>query len=252
LIRNNIIPEIQKKWPFIDKSLKKISIKATKAAQVLEEVAMEDLNKIQFSKNVLDMDKLKSFSSQRQQNLVVFWLNHFNNIRLSPGQEDQIFSLMNESSEGSSIFNFDKHDYTSDIKIIFSSKEIRIIDNHLLEPLSENMSLEWDLKDLIKIPTGELSVEESFGKGLDKKFIGSDIKIKARVGGERCKPFGRSKSQKIKNLFQEFEVPDWKRDYIPIIYIDEKIAAVGDLWVCDEFHTNINEHGISIKWNHNF
>ena len=31
-----------------------------------------------------------------------------------------------------------------------------------------------------------------------------------------------------------------------------KIAAVGDLWVCDEFHTNINEHGISIKWNHNF
>ena len=46
--------------------------------------------------------------------------------------------------------------------------------------------------------------------------------------------------------------PDWKRDYIPIIYIDEKIAAVGDLWVCDEFHTNINEHGISIKWNHNF
>ena len=252
LIRNNIIPEIKKKWPFIDKSLKKISIKATKAAQVLEEVAMEDLNKIQFSKNVLNMDKLKSFSTQRQQNLVVFWLNHFNNIRLSPGQEDQIFSLMNESSEGSSIFNFDKHDYTSDIKIIFSSKEIRIIDNHLLEPLSENMSLEWDLKDLIKIPTGELSVEESFGKGLDKKFIGSDIKIKARVGGERCKPFGRSKSQKIKNLFQEFEVPDWKRDYIPIIYIDEKIAAVGDLWVCDEFHTNINEHGISIKWNHNF
>ena len=72
------------------------------------------------------------------------------------------------------------------------------------------------------------------------------------MGGERCKPFGRDKSQKIKNLFQEFEVPDWKRDYIPIIYINDEIAAVGDLWVCEEFHTNINESGLSIKWHQNF
>ena len=62
----------------------------------------------------------------------------------------------------------------------------------------------------------------------------------------------KRQSQKIKNLFQEFEVPDWKRDYIPIIYINDEIAAVGDLWVCEEFHTNINESGLSIKWHQNF
>ena len=55
--------------------------------------------------------------------------------------------------------------------------------------------------------------------------------------------------KKIKNLFQEFEIPDWKRNSIPLIYINDRIAAVGDLWVCDEFHTNLNESGISIVWN---
>ena len=104
----------------------------------------------------------------------------------------------------------------------------------------------------IEIPSGELSISESIGKGIDKKYLGSSALIKARVGGERCKPFGRNKSQKIKNLFQEFEIPDWKREYIPLIYINDKIAAVGDLWVCDEFHTNLNEKGISIIWNKNF
>ena len=66
---------------------------------------------------------------------------------------------------------------------------------------------------------------------MDKKFLEQGATIKARVGGERCKPFGRHKSQKIKNLFQEFKIPDWKRDFIPLIYIGDRIAAVGDLWV---------------------
>ena len=84
---------------------------------------------------------------------------------------------------------------------------------------------------------------------MDKKYLKDDVIIKARVGGERCKPFGRDKSQKINNLFQEFEIPDWKRNSIPLIYINDRIAAVGDLWVCDEFHTNLDESGISIVWN---
>ena len=35
---------------------------------------------------------------------------------------------------------------------------------------------------------------------------------------------------------------------MPLIYIDGRIAAVGDLWVCDEFHANSLEEGISIIW----
>ena len=218
----------------------------------MEEVALEDLNEIQFSKEVLDIKKLKSLSDERKENLILFWLKNFHHVHLSPGQANQIFSSIATPSEGSAILNIDTHNHSTKSKIIISSKEIRVLENNSLEPLPENMSLRWNLKDSIKIPTGELSIEESFGRGLDKKYLEGDTKIKGRVGGERCKPFGRDKSQKIKNLFQEFEVPDWKRDYIPIIYINDEIAAVGDLWVCEEFHTNINESGLSIKWHQNF
>ena len=203
-------------------------------------------------KEILDIKKLKSLSDERKENLILFWLKNFNHIRLSPGQANQIFSSIAMPSEGSAILNIETHNYSTKRKIIISSKEIRVLENNSLEPFPRNMSLRWNLKDSIKIPTGELSIEESFGRGLDKKYLESDTKIKGRVGGERCKPFGRNKSQKIKNLFQEFEVPDWKRDYIPIIYINDEIAAVGDLWVCEEFHTNINESGLSIKWHQNF
>ena len=82
---------------------------------------------------------------------------------------------------------------------------------------------------------------------MDKKYIGLNAEIRARVGGEKCKPFGRDKSQKLKNLFQEFEIPDWKRSSIPLIYLNNEIAAVGDLWICEDFHTE-NDKGISIVW----
>ena len=73
------------------------------------------------------------------------------------------------------------------------------------------------------------------------------IIFKAKIG--KWKSVGElPKSQKIKNLFQEFKIPDWKRDKIPLIYIDGRIAAVGDLWVCDEFHADSLEEGISIIW----
>ena len=124
---------------------------------------MEDLNKIQFSKEVLDIKKLKSLSDERRENLILFWLKNFNNIYLSPGQANQILSSIVTPSEGSAILNVDTHNLSTKRKIIISSKEIRVLENNSLEPFPRNMSLRWNLKDSIKIPTGELSIEESFG-----------------------------------------------------------------------------------------
>ena len=111
--------------------------------------------------------------------------------------------------------------------------------------------LTWDLNSKVEIPTGFLDVEKVKGEGIDKIYLDQQIYIKGRVGGERCKPFGRHKSQKLKKLFQEYEIPVWQRNRLPLIYIGEKLAAVGDLWVCDEFHTKPNKQGISINWSDN-
>ena len=96
-----------------------------------------------------------------------------------------------------------------------------------------------------------LNVEKIEGKGIDSLYQQQQIYVKGRTGGERCKPFGRNKSQKLKKLFQEYEIPLWQRDRLPLIYIGGKLAAVGDLWVCEEFHAQPNKQGISINWTDN-
>ena len=119
------------------------------------------------------------------------------------------------------------------------------------QKLDSSYVSDWDLNSKLEIPSGFLNVEKVEGKGIDDLYQQQQIYVKGRTGGERCKPFGRNKSQKLKKLFQEYEIPLWQRDRLPLIYIGEKLAAVGDLWVCEEFHTQPNKHGISINWTDN-
>jgi tRNA(Ile)-lysidine synthase len=77
------------------------------------------------------------------------------------------------------------------------------------------------------------------------------IIIRGRAGGERCKPQGRSKSQKLKKLFQEYGVPPWERNRIPLLYIGDDLAAVSDLWVCEDFLAEKDEEGIILNWTDN-
>ena len=251
MIRNDLMPKIISRWPSIGKSISKLSEEAKWNQKILTDIAREDLAYIDASKDKINMQRLKSLSNERQKNVIVFWLNNENDIYVPSKLIFQILSSIAEPSSESRSFIIHSDTLNTDIRIIVSSKEIRMVDQGSLRPLPENLRVNWDLKKSIKIPSGELSTQESYGKGLDKKYLRDDVIIKARVGGERCKPFGRDKSQKIKNLFQEFEIPDWKRNSIPLIYINDRIAAVGDLWVCDEFHTNLDESGISIVWNDN-
>ena len=248
LIRNEVIPLVHKRWPFINQSLEKITNRASKAQRILLEVAQEDLEKIKSSLETLIIEELKILSKERLENLIYYWLIHVFDLKVSSGQMTQIISTILKPSEGTSKFLVNSISGRK-YQILVTSKDINILSIDSFKPLPEDTCLNWNLKDTINIPSGKLSTKESLGKGLDKKYTCDGAVIKARIGGEKCKPFGRNKSQKIKNLFQEFGIPDWKRDSIPLIYINKKIAAVGDLWICDEFHTSPYEKGVSIIWN---
>ena len=62
---------------------------------------------------------------------------------------------------------------------------------------------------------------------------GDRLELRWRRGGERCRPSGRPYNQRLKKLLQEFAVPPWWRDRIPLLYLQDELLAVGDLWLCE-------------------
>lgn len=107
--------------------------------------------------------------------------------------------------------------------------------------------LAWDARSDLMLPDGsELSVTKEQGKGL--RIPKEGVNIRFRSGGERCKPAGRNGSNTLKKLFQEYGLEPWLRNRVPLIYVKDQLAAVGDLWVCDEYSASEEEQGAILQW----
>ena len=251
-LRHEVFPQLKKISPSFYKSFNKISGEANKTKTILFEIAEDDYKNIGAQISGINRLELNRLSKARQENLIYFWLKEMNDLGISFAGLSRIYQSLHKKTEGTLQFPITTKDGMTDLKIILTSKEVRIITEIEAEGLPRELNLSWNLEDCLDLPTGRLSVVESYGKGINIGFRNSGAIVRARNGGERCKPFGRDKSQKIKILFQEYEIPDWKRKNVPIIYINDEIAAVGDLWVCDAYHASDNEKGLSIVWDKGF
>jgi tRNA(Ile)-lysidine synthase len=61
-----------------------------------------------------------------------------------------------------------------------------------------------------------------------------NVIVKFRTGGEVVPIPGRG-TQSLKNLFQEWRVPPWERDQIPLLYVNEDLIAVVGYFLHPDF-----------------
>ena len=57
------------------------------------------------------------------------------------------------------------------------------------------------------------------------------LQVRFGVAGARC-PMAGGGRKRLKKLFQESGVPDWVRPYVPLIYLNGVLSAVGGLRTC--------------------
>jgi tRNA(Ile)-lysidine synthase len=80
-----------------------------------------------------------------------------------------------------------------------------------------------------------------------KQWQNARIVVKARSGGEKIRLPGRKGSHALKKLFQDAGIPPWERETIPLVYLDDKLAAVGDLWISADFYCEKMQDCISLS-----
>jgi tRNA(Ile)-lysidine synthase len=86
-------------------------------------------------------------------------------------------------------------------------------------------------------PEGRLELQEA-PSGLDRAtlpqtWIDAGLSVRFRGGGERLRPRGHPHHRELKKLLQEAHIVPWMRSRIPLLYRNDELVAVGDLWVAD-------------------
>ena len=257
-IRHKVLPVVTDRWPELVSQLSRSAKIYGEAGHLLNVLAEQDLKSMrEKSERVgwsISIDMFKRLEKSRQKNLIRHWVAE-HKMPLPPYNVlDALLNQMLLSSidaqplvswSGVELRRFNKKLYLFSADFDNSS---HIIDRKKGISSPAQLSISWDGFNKILLPNNSsLSTKISSVGGLKihKKNI---IEIRFRAGGERCKPFGRSGTNTLKKLFQEHNLEPWLRNKVPLVYVDGTLAAVGDLWVCDDFFALTDETGVELKW----
>jgi tRNA(Ile)-lysidine synthase len=92
---------------------------------------------------------------------------------------------------------------------------------------------------------GELQLRPGASEGLADAIVASGLEIRYRRGGEELKLTDQSHTKKLKKLLQDAGVVPWMRDRLPLVYANDELVAVADLWLAADA---VSKPGTAIIW----
>jgi tRNA(Ile)-lysidine synthase len=111
--------------------------------------------------------------------------------------------------------------------------------------------VEWHGEPELDLGPGRGSVhfERVRGEGLSAARVqGSEWHFMPRAGGEKIRLDARRPTRTLKNLLQEFDLPPWQRQRLPLLFQGECLAWVPGIGIAAEYACGPREEGFLPSW----
>jgi tRNA(Ile)-lysidine synthase len=228
-LRHRIWPTIVERWPQAAERLALAARHQADAASLLHELGDIDLATVADAQGDLCITALKQLSSERQANVVRRWIRTGG--MTTPGERvlREILTRVGTDPQ------------TRYAVVGWRGGEVRRYRDRLVlarsvPSIAADWEVTWDPTTVLEIPGTDwrLRSETTTGRGLVRsRLAGNVMRVRLRRGGERCRLRGHT--HKLKKLLQEAGVPPWERARLPLIYVGENLAAIGDRWICEPY-----------------
>lgn len=238
-LRAQVLPAIRERWPGAAATVARSARHVAEAQRILAEVAQSD------SVGVLDdgrllIEGLARLSPDRRTNLVRWWLKREG---LGAPPAARLATAMDA-------FLSARRDALPVLR--WEGGELRRYRGRLyaLPPIAPMLAH--------PAANGTLAVDLGPGLGRFALVVGEEgglpasalasASIRFRAGGESLRPHPGRPRKRLKDLCQESGIVPWMRDRLPLVYVGERLAAVGDLWIDAEFAVPVGEPSLKPVW----
>ena len=243
-LRQRVLPVLQQRWPSAAVSLSRSAAHCAEAAALLDALAGEELQALMSSENSLSLTALLAMPALRQRNVLRHWIKQLTGMSPSAAVLARIINdVIGSRPDSGPCVRWDCYEMRR------YRRELFLLPQAL--PGSQAGTLDWVLARPLALPRagGVLTADPVTGSGLRADAVADgNVRVCWRRGGESCRPVGRDHHHSLKKLFQEQGIPPWERSRIPLIYVQDQLAAVAGLWVCEPFQAGPAEQGFSINW----
>lgn len=237
-LRHDVLPRLKSRWPDISARLLRSARHAGDASELLADLAEIDLESVGGRPERLPIDGLLELSAARQRNLLRHALRR---LGLSTPTMMQLARILDEviparedaqplvTWPGASVRRYRNGLYLLPEKLIASPQAMEVSAGEV--PLGPGL--------------GVLRFVPGAARGLSEAMLERRIRVRFRQGGEKFQPVGQSHTRKLKKLLQKEGIVPWMRDRLPLVYADEELVAVGDLWLAA---AAVSEPGVAVRW----
>lgn len=237
-LRLRVLPLVAERWPAYRQTLQRSVDNAAAARALLRGLAAADVAAAALADDALSVAQCLALEPTRLHGAIAYWLEQRRLPPPSRAQLAQVAALCAARADAQPCVAWpgvEIHRFRGGLYAIAP-----------LPPAPVDCDVPWSPPQPLALPgLGELHAMATTGAGLraDRAY-----RVGNRRGGERCRPAGRAHSQTLKKLLQEYSVPPWLRDRLPLIYCGDTLAAVGDLWICEGFQADGDAPGWLLEW----
>jgi tRNA(Ile)-lysidine synthase len=232
-IRKQIMPLIKVRWPQAGKTLQRAAKQCAFSVTIDDEIAKQDLVDIQGKqKNNITISKLLYYSEARRNNVIRYWLQQ---LQLPLPHEIHLQKIMqnvlHSSIDAQPLLTWQGVEirrYRDDLYAMppITQNDDKVILQLNLPTLSENLLNQTEAISL-ELPNNLGTLLATPSKSKELRILPKQIvDIRFRRGGEKIQPYGRKETHELKKLFQEWGVPPWLRNHIPLLYCANNLVAV--------------------------
>ena len=231
-LRLAVLPLLKQRWPACDKTVARSARHCADAQEIISELA-ENLFQQVFNAadQTLSIVRLQSYQIPQQQLIIRQWFQALGlkmpALAFVERVQSEVLAARESSDPQLSGQGYSVRRYRDRLYCLKSAAPDGVRDG--IWPTWQASIKVSDRQSLSCVPSSAGISREQWQNAV--------IKIAARSGGEKIRLPGRLGCHTLKKLFQEAGIPPWEREAIPLIYLDDKLAAVGDLWISADFYS---------------
>jgi tRNA(Ile)-lysidine synthase len=243
-LRQQVMPLLQERWPSASTTLARAAGHQAETAELLHQLAEEDWQLTAGPQaDTLRIESLLRLTPERQRNVLRYWIDTVNALPLPDRQ--RLRRVLSEVIPAA---------VDAEPCIRWPGGQVRRYAGLLYllatEPAVIPQPLIWDISGRLDLGDGRtLQATPVSGEGIKARLSTTvRITVRFRQGGEVCRPAGRGHRHALKNLLQEWGVPPWERSRVPLLYVEEDIAAVVGYCICEPYQAGSDEAGIIVTY----
>jgi tRNA(Ile)-lysidine synthase len=241
-LRHRVMPLLDSHFPAYRDTLGRSAQHFAEANDLLDELANQDAGQA-MEGNAMKLAVLRELSPARARNLLRYFLHVQGATMPQSAHLEEMLRQLCDAREDAAVNmrcgDYQVRRYRNKVYLLPVATEF---DHDLVLPWRGEAVLDWP-----PLAT-RLHFSHATGKGISmQKLQRAPLTLRLRKGSETLRPHPAAANRTLKNLLQQYHIPPWQRERLPLLYCGDEFVCVVGLSIDSKYQALENEEGVLVS-----